>query len=708
MSNYKYYVNNIEVFPKNGGNNVFTYQNDQEANVKFNVVLEKEFVFDYIQPGFNFKTQEEDNLCDELIFKITKKCNNTWALFWEGFFYIVDGTFDDDACLYSIKPNNRQFLFDDLEVNMFDEPTVVEFGGQRGVFFGSPPQQTNYNNVKYFDKVVLFIAQKANQKITGIISNFFQINPTVVSSDCLPGVPNYFKYMVFCSLSDAQFPIPSNPATKEIITFGELMDDLFILFRVYWFIDSNYNLRIEHETFFDGSAGIDLTSSNYSQYAKSKNNFKFDLSEYPKKETLKIYQHAESSSLTYYGISNIKSKPQEKILSTKKIATYLFQNTNSDGVLLLAHDNGVGSGIYRIDDYITRLSPSFLQTNIHTYNKPSLYAIHESRSKEFLISSGGIVLKSKKPTIIQEDISFPLCCDGFDITKTMKTELGDGKVYKASLDQKTEMLTVGLKHFADNCEFIDPSDISGLDLWLKRGTGITYHPTTLRVSQWNDYSGNNRHAVQANTALQPLLPFPSPTSNVGVRFEGNLITPPTSEEYLVTPAFQLFPNKRGTIITVISSASAGVSAAAGMSVLSTNTTIASIDFDLSLKVDPSLSIYNPIVYFNINENKRYPTNIRNTYLNYQFKGLEILRRSSDTNIYVDEKCVPAKNNPLSVNNSIPQNTGLVIGFNRHVNGGLLIGNVSIVEVMVYSRDLTDIELEQIKFYFIKKGMLTVS
>ena len=40
-----------------------------------------------------------------------------------------------------------------------------------------------------------------------------------------------------------------------------------------------------------------------------------------------------------------------------------------------------------------------------------------------------------------------------------------------------------------------PSEISGLQIWYKNATGVT-------AAQWDDSSGNGRHAVQGDTDLQ--------------------------------------------------------------------------------------------------------------------------------------------------------------------------------------------------------------
>ncbi len=47
-----------------------------------------------------------------------------------------------------------------------------------------------------------------------------------------------------------------------------------------------------------------------------------------------------------------------------------------------------------------------------------------------------------------------------------------------------------------------PTDIAGCKLWLKADAGITKDGSNY-VSQWDDQSGNNNHAVQATGSAQP-------------------------------------------------------------------------------------------------------------------------------------------------------------------------------------------------------------
>jgi len=49
-----------------------------------------------------------------------------------------------------------------------------------------------------------------------------------------------------------------------------------------------------------------------------------------------------------------------------------------------------------------------------------------------------------------------------------------------------------------------PTDFSGLAVWLRADSGVTFNIPTKRVSAWSDKSGNSNDVVQATVSNQPL------------------------------------------------------------------------------------------------------------------------------------------------------------------------------------------------------------
>lgn len=77
-----------------------------------------------------------------------------------------------------------------------------------------------------------------------------------------------------------------------------------------------------------------------------------------------------------------------------------------------------------------------------------------------------------------------------------------------------------------------PASLTGLQLWLdaSRIVGLSNDD---KVSQWDDFSGNSRHAVQANSTYQPIYKTYVQNGLPAVRFGS------ASGVKLTTPAFSL-------------------------------------------------------------------------------------------------------------------------------------------------------------------------
>lgn len=702
MSNYKYYINSTQVYPLNDGMLNWNYDREDVSALVFSVSLESPITFNMTSSGFDFESQEFNSKCEELQLKVLRKCGSSYAIFWIGLFSIVEGEFDKVNGVYSIKPARKQRIFEDFEVNMFDDPESVSISEGAGILL------RNYQ-ARYFDKLLLFVAKRSNTSVQAIVSDFFQINPLVVSADCLPGVPNVFTRMRFCALSDVVEPLPSNPATREYVTFGQLMQDLHTIFDVLWYIDDSYNLRIEHSTYFDGTVGLDLTQSQYRLYTQNSNKYTYDLTEFPKKETWKFHGNEQVTSLTYTGLSNIAKIDNQKTYSTKLISTgfqerrYLAATDPKDGVLLV-----VVNSIEQIVSRNDSLQPEFLVQNIHTYNRPDLYSLYFSSYPKYRsfypeTEEGGLILQSVKPSLLQTEITVPLCCnDSFDPTLQVKTSMGKGYVHKGSFNQRDGTLSVQLKYKVTNCGIYLPSNIEGMQLWLQHNVGITHDPgaagTIQDVSQWDDQSGHGRHATQATAADRPQFKV---GSTAPIFFTASL--GPAMGTFLSTPSFSLFPSKRGTVIVLIDrdstnaygiggADSSGVGPVTtpgmnGMTVISTNTGAPSnTQFDVSLD---GKSWYSENV-----TQTAYPQN-------QEKNGLFVIRRGADTSLYTKLNGGMSANNPMVIPNTAMTAASLIIGANLLI--GNIAGNLLLKEVICFDRDLTDAEVEAIEFYFVKQG-----
>lgn len=685
MSEYRYYVDSVEVFPINGSSIDYKFSRITESSIIFDKSLETELVFKQQSGSFNFKTQETNNKCKELSFRVDRLCNGTYTTWFEGIFSVTEGKFNDQQCTYSVKPRKKAFMLGDVEFNILQTPNNVKgstINGFEAVDFG----YRNYTQAKYFDQAILYLAQKSNPNIVGIISNFFQINPTGPFN--VPGATNNYKYMVFAALADIQEPIPSNLSKKCMVKFFDVMDDLAALLDVWWYIDSNNYLRIEHRIFFNGISGLNLVGS---KYLRGKQTYSYDLADMPKEEIWTSQGHSQTAKLIYNGLSNIAKNENSKLNTTKVVSTDYYSRfyggSSEKGLFLVATEGGLTTGgDWRMlqDTFgYQYLNPFFLVKELHTYNRPDLYAVIHAYQNEgvYTAESGGIVLQSTKPIKKQEEITFPLCCDeSFEANNIVVTDMGNGYVQEATLNTQGSMMKMILKYAAENCNNFEPTDISGLQLWLKYNTGITI--TSGQVSQWDDSSGNNRHAAQATSTFRP-----TKTAFNSVKFSGN--------DFLSTIAFQLFPAKRGTIIALFRAVGQVAATGTGFSILSTDDGLAGQDYDLSANLNYQ--------FISSNEGVTYPQNLTYSPNVFGQTGLYILNRFEDTYIKIRNNSIEPLTNPALNSNTQPASKPLIIGDNPN-NLGLSACDFELFELMIFDHSLTDVEMDLIEYYLIKKGI----
>lgn len=731
---YKYYIGSTEVFPLDDKSLKIIYDKTTPSSVYLEKKLSASVSFKSTGE-FNFKTQEAQDPTEELDFIIKEFCGGVYADFIKLKFTVGEGEFDNDNCIFSVNTKSVNDFRKDIKVNIIIKQNLINGGllGQ-GIYFENtlcPSDFAQFKQAFYFDKTILSVAQASNSKISGIISDFFQINPINVSSDALPGVPNKWMNMAFSALSDIQNPVPSDLARVEFITFQELMDDLNTLFDVFWFIDTSNNLRIEHRIFFEGILGLDLTDSRYARYLLGTNKYKYDLEDYPRTETLKITNSKQYAQLTNGYFATINNNKKELVKDTRKINTdftniwYFDGGSTADGLFLFACDGTTASTAFQMVDDISSedlfngtlltwygqnvyLTPHYLMHKLHRYGRYDSGSFFESLTvfspgtcgvpeywQNGQIRAGGIKHTTVRPNILQNKISVPLCCDDvFEADKKIQTALGEGVVNKAKLDLNNEMLELELKYPAPEYNFT-PLSVDGLELWLRGDSGIQLGGmSNFYVTQWDDSSGNGRHAVP-DTGTEPFNGIVTP---YGVRFG----IASAVKRYLRVPGFQLFPSKRGTIF-VMYYMDFDLVGGRNSSLISTNDAAPATNFfDISLDDDVLYST-------NQSTNNLLPQNFFTNRRLYQYKRIEndkVICKDNSRDIPAYQNPTIAASpfdvyNPTTIDNILYTIKDIIIGENPQFSGGTC--TPTILEVIIYDTALSDVDCERVELYLAKKG-----
>ena len=186
--------------------------------------------------------------CTELILTIEQKNSghSTYHDYWEGYFSTPDGFFDLDNCYFEITPKPydlyKNFKINgDVQYNILDVVPIIT----------TSTLLVSYTRNRYLIDVIEHIISQIEPTAT-VTSWFFNNEYNPVTLDI-----NKYRYLTIAQKSDIKRPTDSNPATKALMSFNELMEILRTMYNVYYKYDGT-TFRIEHLSYWDDEPGLDL------------------------------------------------------------------------------------------------------------------------------------------------------------------------------------------------------------------------------------------------------------------------------------------------------------------------------------------------------------------------------------------------------------------------------------------------------------------
>lgn len=301
--------------------------------------------------------------------------------------------------------------------------------------------------------------------LTEVQSDFFEMNPPGDTPHYTPGInyvtalPNKISNLMLAQKSDIIDPGASQPATRGMLSFNDLMVMLKEIFQVYWVIESG-NLRLEHINWFSRTANpnYDLTTPDRMKYISGKGIYFYEKAKMPKYER---YKWSEAQTTDFIGAeisydsACVNQDPKNNILNhapgnvTTDLA-YIFNEPNAiekTGFVLIANDL-IGSA-YTVSSDIGLLSglskPNMhlswanLHYNYHRYERVLLEGMMNNEVTAFITAK-----RTKK----QEKIPFPYCCDEDlnPVTDLITTQVGEGEIDSMSYSLKSNIMTLDLLH----------------------------------------------------------------------------------------------------------------------------------------------------------------------------------------------------------------------------------------------------------------------
>jgi len=315
-----------------------------------------------------------------------------------------------------------------------------------------------YTRFRKWMDVITYVAGESCVDITEVTSAFFNNSTNPVTAEASKINNMFIAQKSDIILVDGEES--SGAATIGITTFQKLMQYINEIFQVYWFINTEGALQLEHISYWSGLiAGygsariesIDLTILDNGIYINAKNKYDYLKLDMPNRERWKFMEmfnlDFRGVDIVYSGVcTNQRVNDDIKERNLLEITTDLnhIQNEPEDiskeGFVMVVTDGtdvlvetGSLSGLDLANNH---LSIANLQDAYWRYDRVILEGNMNNQDVTFESA-----MKIKK----QETISFKLCCDEFDADKLIKTQIGWGEVIDATESLKTSEMKINLK-----------------------------------------------------------------------------------------------------------------------------------------------------------------------------------------------------------------------------------------------------------------------
>ena len=325
----------------------------------------------------------------------------------------------------------------------------------------------SYTRFRRIDDVIDKMATTICPQIVGIKSDFFQINPdTPSATDIVTGDPIRVNHLLIAQKSDIKRPNSTEPATRGDIKLVELLDYMKSMFQVYWFIDVNNYLRIEHITFFRDTLGLDLTASQYDPYLNGINSYKYDISQLQKSDKFTwmeagnidfigkdiLYTESDGTKNLCVGtneVDNLADRVTTDVPYIRELVELLtVENEIDDDGFVICASLQLTPLEYNVYLDVGKLSGTELANNKLSWaNLHHDYWVYERPASKGFLNGAYISFITVKRTKLQDEFKVPFCCDDlltFDPSKLIKTNFGSGVVVSATYSSETDLITLQL------------------------------------------------------------------------------------------------------------------------------------------------------------------------------------------------------------------------------------------------------------------------
>lgn len=325
--------------------------------------------------------------------------------------------------------------------------------GQERYNFEATVSDVEISNGRVLAEIVPLIVAALGCDLNEVQSDFFGINPpgTAPSNLAYTWATSYALEMLLFQKSDIVRASATNDAIRLTMTLGDLLTSFRDSMNVYWALEpdgADFNLRIEHWSYFDGTNGIDLTTLGGGIYAEGSNQFSAEGSI----PALEKFSYQESFSDNF--LEKQIEYPQACSDSDNTIDYTLGQLCADVGGLLDNDDAGlrgfvlvsaaeIDTDTYLIDNTNNEANGAMAWRVLF----PALWA-YGRYGPEVSTTAGALTVQTVRKRKAQIPIKFKYCCDNGEPnpTELIQTGLGWGQVKDMELDTEKDTMTVNLLH----------------------------------------------------------------------------------------------------------------------------------------------------------------------------------------------------------------------------------------------------------------------
>jgi hypothetical protein len=270
---------------------------------------------------------------------------------------------------------------------------------------------------------------------TQIISDFF-----TNATNPVTGLASKTNSIFLLQKSDAKRPSASNPATLGEITFNELMNALYCMFQIWWYLDADNYLNLIHQSEISNNLGLDITQQPYINSTIYKQQFEFNKDLMYRYET---WQFMEADGKDFKGVSieylstcvsKDDAKREKKYLIPSITTDLAFIQVGSDkvsddGFVMIATEPSIIYGGWSVL-FETGILSTYSELNGHL----SVSALQDKYWRHYRILIDGLMNGIQTTFISSQEIrkliehSIIYCDNNFDPMDLIITELGNAKV----------------------------------------------------------------------------------------------------------------------------------------------------------------------------------------------------------------------------------------------------------------------------------------